>query len=295
MGYSFRDSLRCSLSGLKLGISGAKFFSAGTESMTLSEALEAITVKVPAIDAIGSFIVEAETPEGVLHPAVHVLQWKGPDAPVIIYHHWSNEHPVDTSCRKIFMHKSFTLNASIVLVQAAYHDEPGSFRACTQRLSSFVTMVMTSVAVVEALVQQFNQKKPRAVYVCGLKLGGWITNLHHAFYNSAKAYIPLMAGAGFGDIFVNSRFSSCVAASARREEKMIRRILNFDDLFMSRGTHTNVYPLLARYDAVSNYYRQKTCYGDIPVAVFNKGHFSGATAWKTFRTHIVRSVERIRR
>ena len=296
MGYnSFKDSLHCSLSGLKLGISGGKFFSGGTESLSFAETLDAVSVKLPAIDKIGSFTVEASTPEGTLHPAVHVLQWKGPDAPVIIYHHWSNEHPVDRSCRKIFSHRSFTLNASVVLVQAAYHDAPGAFRACTSRLASFVTMTVTSVAVIEALVQQFASQKPRPVYVCGVKLGGWVTNLHHSFYNSAKAYIPVMAGAGFGDIFINSPFSSCVAASARRNEKMVRRILNFDDLFMSRGSHTNVYPLLARYDAVSNYYRQKTCYGDIPVAVMNENHFSGAVAYKTIRNHIIRSIDRIRR
>lgn len=296
MGYhSFRDSLHCSLSGISLLFSGHTFFSRSSESASVRETLDAISVDLPAVDRLGTFPVKASTPEGVLHPAVHVLQWKGADAPVIIYHHWSAEHPVDHSCRKIFLNRSYPFNANIILVQAAYHDAPDSFLECKGSLSSFVTMVMTSVAVIEALVQQFAAKKNVPVYVCGVKLGGWVTNLHHAFYNSAKAYIPVMAGAGFGDIFINSCFSSCVASSALRNEKTIRRVLNFDDLFMARGSHVNVYPLLAKFDRISDFYRQKTCYGDLPIAVMMKGHCTGATAWKTIRTHILRSIERGRR
>jgi hypothetical protein len=283
------------MSGIALGLSGKKFFSKGTDSLSLRETLDAVKVKLPVIDKIGSFTVEASTPEGDLHPSVHVLQWKGSDAPFIIYHHWSNEHPVDHSARKIFLHKSHPFNANIILVQAACHDEPGAFGRCASRLSSFVTMVMTSVAVIEALVQQFSPKKGVPVYVCGLKLGGWVTNLHHSFYNSAKAYIPVMAGAGFGDIFFDSSFSSCVSSAARRSEKSIRRILNFDDLFMSCGSHTNVYPLLAKLDGISNFYRQKTCFGDIPVAVMMKGHITGAASYRQIRDHILRSLERVRR
>ncbi|MGL4370472.1 MAG: hypothetical protein ACRCUT_12495 [Spirochaetota bacterium] len=295
MGYhTLRDSLSCISSGISLGLSGKKYFSRNTESATFRETLDAVSVKVPAVEKEGSFPAECRTPAGVLSPVVHVLQWKGDGFPVIIYHHWSHEHPVDSSARRIFLNNRTPFNANVILVQAAYHESAASFHDCADNLSSFVTMIMTSVAVIEELVKNFSAKKV-PVYVCGVKLGGWITNLHHAFYNSAKAYIPIMAGAGLGDIFFDSSFSSRVSSRAKQANQKVRRLLNFDDLFMATGNHANVYPLLAKYDKVSNYYRQKTCYGDIPVGVMLKGHVTGASSWKEIRTHISRSVERIKR
>ena len=202
---------------------------------------------------------------------------------------------MDHSARKIFMNPHYPFNANIILVQAAFHGTPEEFNTASADLTAFTSMVMTSVALIENLVQQFTAEKKIPVYVCGVKLGGWVANLHHAYFNTAKAYLPVMAGAGFGDIFFDSSFSSSVSSLAKRAHQKVRRILNFDDLFMSTGNHGNIYPLLAKFDKVSNYYRQKTCYGDIPIALMNKGHFSGASSYAEIRNHIFRSIERVKR
>jgi hypothetical protein len=294
MGYhSFKDNMFCSFQGFKLGLSGKKFFSANIESPYLPECYESVSVAIPQISKIGVYPLKASTPSGTVQPVIHVLQWKGEGFPVIVYHHWSNEHPIDSSCRKIFMQPKHPFNANIILVQAAYHGA-GEFSLATRDLSLFTTMAAVSVRVVDELVKQFSERK-MPVIVCGLKLGGWVANFHHAVSDSAYAYIPLLAGAGFGDIFIDSPFSKCVSAKARRNHQKVRRALNFDDLFMSRHHHKNVFPLLARYDRIAQPTRQIPAFGDMKIPLMNKGHISGASAFSLMRKHCAAVIDRIKR
>jgi len=295
MGYhTFRDSLFCSLHGMKLGMAGKKFFSRSAESLVLSELYESATAVVPKISATGSFPVQAQVSGGAVHPVLHVLQWKGEGLPVILYHHISNEQPIDASCRKIFLNPKYPFNANIILIQAAYHESPSSFSECSGNLQHFAGMVAVSVRVIDECVAQFSARKMTTV-VCGLKLGGWVSNLHHALSNTASVYIPLFAGAGFGDIFIDSKFSKCVSSLAKKNHQRVRRVLNFDDLFMARQTHSNVYPLLAVHDQIALFVRQRPAYGDMKFTLIEKGHITGAKAISKIRKHCITVFEKIKR
>jgi hypothetical protein len=56
---------------------------------------------------------------------------------------------------------------------------------------------------------------------------------------------------------------------------------------MARSSHSNVYPLLARYDRISDIDRQSTCYGDLKITILNKGHITGSRAFKAIRAALV--------
>jgi hypothetical protein len=291
--HSFKDNLFCSFHGFKLGLSGKKFFSSNIDSKNLSETYESVSVEIPQLSKSGVYPLQAQTLSGVVSPAVHVLQWKGEGFPVIVWHHWSNEQPIDFSCRKIFMNPKYPFNANIILVQAAYHTQ-GEFSNAARDLSHFATMAAVSVRIIDELVKQFSGRK-MPVIVCGLKLGGWVANFHHAVSDSAYAYIPILAGAGFGDIFIDSPFSNCVAPNALRNHAKVRRALNFDDLFMARHHHKNVFPLLARYDRIAQPARQIPAYGDMKIPLMNRGHMSGAAAFSLMRKHCAAVIDRIKR
>jgi hypothetical protein len=295
MGYhAFRDSLFCSLHGMKLGMAGKKFFSRSVESPVLSELYESATAAVPQVSSTGSFPVQAKVAGHAVNPVLHVLQWKGEGLPVILYHHLSNEQPLDASCRRIFLNPKYPFNANIVLVQAAYHETPSSFSECSSDLQRFAEMVAVSARVIDECVAQFSSRKMMTI-VCGLKLGGWVANLHHALSNTASMYIPLFAGAGFGDIFIDSKFSKCVSSLAKKNHQRVRRVLNFDDLFMARQTHSNVYPLLAVHDQIAMFVRQRPAFGDMKFTLIEKGHITGANAFSKIRKHCMNVLEKIKR
>jgi hypothetical protein len=294
MGYhSFRDSLFCSLHGVKLAFSGGKFFSKGIESPTLSELYASAFARVPQISKVGLYEIEGGIGTELSDPSLHVLQWMGEGFPVVLYHHISNEHPLDGSCRKIFLNHKHPFRANIVLLQASHHTSSAAFSECIKELYSFAGMIALSARVIEEVVKQFSSRG-MPVIVCGVKLGGWVTNLHHALSNSAAAYIPMLAGAGFGDIFIDSKFSSCVSSLARKNHQKIRRTLNFDDLFMARGARSNVYPLLAVHDQIALLVRQRPAYGDIKFSFLEKGHITGASAYTKLRAHCFSALSRIK-
>jgi hypothetical protein len=279
---------------MKLGLSGKKFFSQSVESPVLAELYESATAAIPKITGEGSFPVNAQVSGHAVAPALHVLQWKGEGLPVILYHHLSNEQPLETSCRRIFLNPKYPFNANIVFVQAAYHETPLSFSECSGNLQSFAEMVAVSARVIDECVAQFAARKMPTI-VCGLKLGGWVANLHHALSNTASVYIPLFAGAGFGDIFIDSKFSKCVSSLAKKNHQRVRRVLNFDDLFMARQTHSNVFPLLAEHDQIALFVRQRPAYGDMKFAIIRKGHITGAKAFSSIRKHCMKVFEKIKR
>jgi len=192
------------------------------------------------------------------------------------------------------MNHKHPINANIILIQAAYHETPAAFGVCSRDLQLFARMVAISARIIEEIVADLSERKIQSV-VAGVKLGGWVANFHHAISNSAYAYVPVLAGAGFGDIFVDSSFRSSVSSLARKNHQKVRRALNFDDLFMARSKHANVFPLLALYDKVSDYYRQSTCYGDHKIGTLKKGHITGAHAYKKIRAAVAAVTDKIKR
>ena len=294
MGYhGFRDSLFCTISSFKKTIGGGRFFSQSVESPTLSEIYADIKVDVPSINKTGSYPGKVKG-DDMACPVVHVLSWKGDGYPAVIWHHISGEHPVDATCRKVLLNQKHPVNANIILIQAAYHETPAAFGMCARDLQLFARMVAISARVIDAVVDDLSEKGISSV-VAGVKLGGWVANFHHAVSNSAYAYVPVLAGAGFGDIFVNSSFKGSVSSLARRNHQKVRRALNFDDLFMARGTHKNVFPVLAIHDRISDFYRQSTCYGDHKIIEFRKGHITGAKAHGKIRMVISSVTDKIKR
>ena len=64
----------------------------------------------------------------------------------------------------------------------------------------------------------------------------------------------------------------------------IREILNFEDEF--NKVDNNVFPLLGRYAQYILYERQKACYCDRSIKVFETGNITGLVAASKLRAHI---------
>ncbi len=270
-----------------------RFFSQNIESESYAEHLNHISLEIPGIEE-GFHEVEAQTLVGTLDPAYYVMQWNGKGYPTIIYHHGNNERPFDfrkfakNSFKKIFVDVKKPIEANIIAVRAPFHKE--SFRAYQKKitcLSNFVAMLATSVKLIGQIIDNIKRHSNHSkVLVSGISLGGWVTNLHRSFYNTADAYVPLLAGAALDHLFTNSGYRKMGGQLARENPEKIREILNFEEEFQKADD--NVYPLLGRYDQYIQYERQKSCYKNQPVKLLETGHVTSLLAANQLRKHILR-------
>lgn len=287
-----------------------RFFASGADSVPLSAQLEAITLRMPeaALDsgggveavAAGSSAepgppvheVEADTAVGRLYPAFQVAQWLGSEKPLVVFHHGSNERPFDygrtakNTFRRVFFSKGGLFPANLVNLRAPLHRSLKEYKEGIRELSHFAAMLMTSVALIESIVKRARESGVTPVMICGLSLGGWVTNLHRAYVDSADLYAPMLAGAALGDMFCDSAYRRLVGSAGKQRPEAVRDVLNFEEAFAERQAPT-VFPLLARHDAIVTFERQRRCYeGRYPIAVIDRGHTTGMLAPLALRRHL---------
>jgi hypothetical protein len=157
-------------------------------------------------------------------------------------------------------------------------------------LSNFVGMVASSVALVDALADRARERTDGPVVAAGLSLGGFVANCHRACHDTLDRYAPMLAGAAFDDLFLASAYRKLVAESARERPAVLRDRLNFEAEYRAVDAD-DVDPLLARYDRIVEFGRQKRCYEGRAVAVAEKGHTTAALATDILRAHVQSAVE----
>lgn len=246
---------------------------------------------MPSLQAGAPVELAAETLVGRLDPAFWVYRWRGPQYPTLIVHHGNNERPFDlgrfaaNTFRPVLMEGEPFL-ANLIILRAPFHRSTQEYMVKIGELSNFVAMLAVSVALIEELVWACKQQSDQPVLVTGISLGGWVTNLHRAYYNSADRYLPLLAGAALAEVFLTSGYQKLTGQPGRENPDILRHILNFEDEYV-RVADNNVDPLLARHDQFIQFDRQKHCYGDRPIRVLGKGHIATALASGDLRQHLL--------
>lgn len=282
------------LSGLLLR--DAKFFARSLESPPLVDVATETTAAVDDIDLTraGRRDVTVETPVGEFEAAYTPWQWRGPEYPTLVYHHGSGERPFDfgrfssNSFRRLFGASERDVPANLVVVQAPFHDGTNrEYARAMGDLENFVGMLAASTALVEAIAERARERTDGSVVASGISLGGWVVNLHRTCFRSVDRYVPIFAGAALGELFVSSAYRKLAGESARRRPERLRAILDFEEAFRAVNAD-DCNPLLARYDRIIEFDRQRPGYDGLPITVLNKGHVTGALATTSLREHVVR-------
>lgn len=266
-----------------------KYFRDGLISPGYAVHLEALEVAPP--DFVREGFHELTTPSlaGELDLAFRVASWRGDDLPTIIYHHGTNENPYDRSFNSIFPHARVDIPANLIVVRAPFNASLKTFVRSIAQLNNYMAMLAGSVQLIEALTQACRARGAAPVVVTGISLGGWVTNLHLAYFGSADAYAPLLAGAALDDVFLDSIYSKLVAVETEAERTAVHTTMNFEDAF-AQADHSGLYPLLARHDQYIRYARQRACYGDRPITLLDKSHVTAALAYADLRSHVLQAV-----
>jgi len=257
------------------------FFSRGVRCPAFDEVLEATRLQLPDVTGEGTYEVPAETLVGTLDPAFLIAQWVGPERPTLIYHHGNNERPFDfgpfskNTFKQVVLSRREAFGANMIALRAPFHRSLRTYMQRMTELRNFSAMLAVSVGLVEALVQWSRTQGSPQVILTGASLGGWVTNLHRAHYNTADRYAPMMAGAALDEVFTTSSYRRLTGALARERPQALRDALNFEAAFAA-VPDDNVAALLMRYDAIIEYERQRRCYDPARVTVLDRGHTTGA-------------------
>ncbi|HDP99832.1 MAG TPA: hypothetical protein ENN22_11705 [bacterium] len=289
--HIFFDRLTVFIAALVTG--RKKFFAQSIDSRGFEELIESAKVEIPAIDGETTNEVEAIIGESRLAAAYRVEQWLGTDFPTIIYHHGNNERPFDyragakNTFFNIFVKHREAFRANLMVVRAPFHD--GSLKRYQNQmteLENFMIMLAVSVKMNEAIIRRLREKGAKRTITSGISLGGWVTNLHRSYFNSATIYVPLLAGAFLGEVFLTSRYRKLTGKKALENPEVIRRRLNFHTAF-ANVTESKVFPLLATYDQFIAYEVQKASYERHPIKTIEAGHVTGALKADLLRAHVM--------
>jgi len=267
----------------------AKYFREDLQAHSMEEHLKAVKLSLPEISGEGDYIIEAETLAGSLETLFRIAQWKGADFPTIIYHHGAAEIPFDFGFNKIFPLKKMDIAANFILIRAPYHDTNKNYSRGRATADGYLAMIATSVLLIDQIVAYLKEVSQRQVIISGSSLGGFISNIHHIYFNSADSYVPLLAGLNMYDAIFESIYSKSVAEMDAEQKKKFENILDFSEDFKTRNSD-NVYPLLATDDQLVRYDVQKKSYGNCSISSFARGHLTGSLSAGKLREHILSTL-----
>ena len=264
----------------------SKYFRENTHSKPIGDWIKEITVTLPEISSTGLYELKAQTPLGALDPFVRISKWSPEPNPVIIYHHGTNETPPEMSFNKILLPSKEAIPANLVFVRGAFNSSLRTFTKSIARLENYAAMLALSAVVMERLVDYVRQLGMGPVIISGISLGGFVTNIHHTYFNSADAYAPLLAGPQLESVFLDSIYRKLVTLATSGSENQIRNALRFLEDYQ-QVDHSNLFPLLGRYDQYILYDTQQQAYGpDVSITTLDKSHVTGALAYVDLSSHL---------
>lgn len=216
-----------------------------------------------------------------------VLDWAGASARSIIYHHGSGETRYADRIRKIASAMDGNGACNLVAVSVPFNSGMKEYLHGVGSLARFAFMLASSVRLTEEIVRYLRFLGAERISCAGMSLGGWITNLHHTYFDSCDEYLPIFAGAAPDHLFSDTVYTKLLAEAVRSEEnfRRIREAINFEQDFAQRS-NANVYPCMARYDQFIRLERQAGIYRPGQIRLLERGHVTGAAARKELAGHL---------
>ncbi len=157
------------------------------------------------------------------------------------------------------------------------------------RLSNYTFMLAASAQLVEELTQQLHQRGCPRVIVTGVSLGGIVTNIHFTYFHSADRYMPMLAGAKIGEVYISSAYAKVASDYGKLKPENLRRALNFEADMRQRDPK-KVFPLMAEYDQLIELNVQKGAYEADRIHLIPFGHATGALKSGLLREHILKGL-----
>lgn len=285
--YEFIDQLSMRIGGAVA--KNSKYFSKSVESKTISEYINCLEIKPLTFDGEGYYPVDIRGRNVTMVAAFQINQWKGKEYPTIIYHHGAAEGAYDYSFKNILGKSKNLINANLIAIQAPFNHSNKEYMDSIAYLSNYTAMLAGSALLIEGIITELRRNGAAKIVVAGTSLGGFVTNLHFTYFQSADCYKPLLAGANLGDVFIKSAYTMVTSENGKSNPDVLNKVLNFDNDLQKRDQY-NLFPLLGKNDQIIRYNVQKMAYSTKNLKVVPYGHATGATKFKMLRQHILEGM-----
>lgn len=290
-----------SISAAAILLHNSKFFADSLSGPSIGETVYRADPSLDTVRIGDVQHVTVDTPAGAFRGSYRVSQWNGPDAPTVVYHHGSGEDPFATgrfasnSFDRIFESgDTLSGNPNLIAIRAPFHERSSrEYVNAMGSVSNFVGMLATSAAIFEGIHAHLREWGCEPLIASGTSLGGWVVNLHRAFYGGFDHYVPLLAGVNLPSTFTSSVYRKLVASHSPSERDVLVDKLDFQDAFVAVDEE-DCSPLLARYDRIIEFDAERSSYAGMNVGVIDKGHVTGGLAIDRLRSHIDRSIAKCR-
>ena len=263
-----------------------KYFSKGIESKKIIDVANSLNIDMPNIKGSGYYPFFVEYEDKKQEAAFNIEQWIADESPVIIYHHGAAEGSYDFSFKKILAKNKNEIKANLIAIQAPFNQNNKTFLESIAYLSNYTFMLAGSVVIIDKLVDQLRKLGSEKIIVTGVSLGGFVTNLHFTYRNSADEYRPLFAGGKLADAFIDSAYSKVTSINGKNNPKKLRETLNFDADLINKD-QSKLYPLLGEHDQIVKYETQRNSYNSSNLKTIPYGHATGSTKFKLLREFIL--------
>ena len=265
-----------------------KFFREGINSNSIEEIINGIKMdfKPPVLSS--EYIIPVNYGENTGYARYSLIQWRGGNYPTIIFHHGSGQHNYTGFLKRMFS-KSVIENINLIGVSIPFNRNIKEYLYCIGSLERFVFSICSSVRITESLGGWLRSMGDGKIISGGISLGGWVSNLHFAYFETLDEYRPMFSGAALDDLFNNSIYKKLTALRAGDNPGEITRVLNFEKKF-SEGNIQKVYPLLAEYDQYVRVEPQRSIYKQENVTVVKAGHITGSLNYKVLMDHLTKGI-----
>jgi hypothetical protein len=263
-----------------------RFFRESLESGHISDYVKRTEIDVPYPENEGEVKLSGYCGDIPIYPAYKVLQWHGPESPAIIFTHGSGDFPYYKRLQKIFPKKNRPAELNLIATNIPFNSKNKmEYIKAVGNLENFTMLLSATAVLVEELVCRLRSGGSSCISISGISLGGWITNIHKTYFDSADEYRPIFAGAAPEHLFTDSIYRNMASSKVNDEPEAIEKAINFEDDFAKRD-NKNVYPLMARFDQYIVFAHQSKIYREKNITTIDYGHVSGTMQRKILAEHI---------
>jgi len=266
-----------------------RYFSDNIDSPRVSEIMESLDMQLPEITGEGYYPFRINWEEKKLEGAYFVEQWLSDNHPAIIYHHGAAEGSYDFSFKRIIASRKKEIQGNLIAIQAPYNQSNKEFLESIRDIANYTSMLATSVMIIDGLIEQLRKRGCPKTLVTGLSLGGFVTNLHFAYRNTADEYRPIFAGGKMSDAFLYSAYSRITAPYAKDHPNALEGILDFEKDMKRKDQH-KLFPMLGEQDQIVRLEVQKNSYPSAEIRTVPYGHATGSIRFGMLREYILEGL-----
>ena len=269
-----------------------RYFSDNIDSPRVSEIMESLDMQLPEITGEGYYPFRINWEEKKLEGAFFVEQWFSDNHPVILYHHGAAEGSYDFSFKRILASRKQEIRGNLIAIQAPFNRSNKEFLESIRDIANYTSMLAASVMIMDGLIEKLRHRGCPKILVTGLSLGGFVTNLHFAYRNTADEYRPIFAGGKMSDAFLYSAYSRITAPYAKDHPKELEETLDFEKDMKRKDQH-KLYPMLGKQDQIVRFQVQKNSYPSAEIRVVPYGHATGSLRFGMLREYILEGLKKM--